>query len=177
MHAHTDAYRACTDTYTTPTRVCVPSCGQTHSDMRAHTHLCIDIDPIGNLLTTYTYRRTHVRMQAQEQAPAHTNALARNTYKRGCVHARPRVSVSTQQRHSALRRTGKCVRFPFLRSLQVPRRAARTQVSSLPESIGNCRKLQSLCAAPAPAHHAWCCRRARACSPFHVVMHVSTGLL
>lgn len=94
-------------------------------------------------------------MQAQEQAPAHTNALARNTYKRGCVHARPRVSVSTQQRHSALRRTGKCVRFPFLRSLQVPRLAARTQVSSLPESIGNCRKLQSLCAAPAPAHHAW----------------------
>ena len=79
------------------------------------THLCIDINKL--------HLQAHARIQAQEQAPAHTNALARNTHKRrhaGCVHAPASVCVSTQQRHTSLLHTGKRVRFRFRRSCKCP---------------------------------------------------------
>ncbi len=124
------------------------------------THLCID--------TSKLHLQAHARPHAGSGAGARTHECARAQHAQTqacgvCACACKRLFVDTAATHRAASHW-KASPFPIPSKLQVPRWADGTRVSSLPESIGNCRKLQSLCAAPAPVYHALCCRRAHACS-------------
>jgi hypothetical protein len=177
MHAHSRTHIENAQTRTRHLHVCACDLAGKHIRTCERTHIYASIltywQPIDNL-----HIQAHARTHAGSGAGTRTHECARaqHVQTRACACASTRVCVDTA---ATLRAAAhwKVRPFPIPSKLQVPRLADRTRVSSLPESIGNCRKLQSLCAAPAPAYHAWCCRRARACSPLHVVMHVSTGLL